>query len=1183
MAGPEINLPSLVTRLNIDMSGLAGSQADATREGSAIGERLGDAMRRRLQVAADSLPPIRVDADTSEADRDLADLRTRMAALADRRIGVDVSIEQATREIEELQTHLGRLAVTHPDVEVTADIADALSALAQVTEAARVVDSLDPTVEVHVDEDRSAERAGRDFDRLTAAAAGAVRSLGSIVGTAGVASAAIGAIVPVIAGLVAMLAGIAPAAGIAATALLSVASAQGAFKLGTSGIGDAIKAAWAPAAAGAGAAAAGAGQAAAAQRALKQATEAAAEANQRAGRQIEDAQRAVGDATKASADAQVQAARQVASAERSLADAQRAALTAQQAVTDARRQAAQDLEDLNTRLTDGALDQRANTLRVQEAKLALDKALSDPTASELQRQQAQLTYDQALQRLAEQGRAYQRLQEQAAAATAAGVEGSARVATAQAKVADTARTVQDREQALTDARISAQDRIAQADRDLSDRRRALADAEVEQARTAARGLEQIAAAQEALGQKAGAAAGGVDKLAEAMAKLSPSARSFVEALIGLKPALDSLRLDVQETLFKGLAETVQRTAAAVLPTLHTALVASAGHLNTMAKGIASTATELAESGTLGRALASANVGLGNLTRLPSVMVQGLVQVAAAAGPAFERLTAAGGGALDRLSQKMKQAFESGAMTRAIDQAIELIGQLASVAVNIGKILGAVFNAANTSGGSFIQTLQKVTSQLAATFASPAVQAGLTALFSTMSLIATTAAPLLGDAIGIIAGVLAELGPPAQQLVRVLGDALRPTLAALGPVLVAGAQAVGSLVVAASPLLALVGQLASGLLPALVPWLQTAARLFEQAAPLVQTLANALLAGLSPILAALPGIAEPLLAALTTLTGALLPVLAQLISQLPLAELAESFAAIALALAPVLAQLAVLLADQLKILLPILTPIISAVGQLAQILAGVLASYIQNIVVPALNTISALLRGDFSGAWASAKELVRGFVTFTVDLFVQLPARLGELLVRLGSALWDGAGQAWGKFKEASIAKIRDDFLPWVANLRFEILDAVGDLGSLLKDAGRRVLTGFMDGIKSNLGPLTNLLGSITDMIPIKKGPPATDAVLLTPAGRSIMDGLLGGISSRIPSLQAQLQAITAQVAGAFAGESLALAGSPGALVGAYAGMGRPVQQQNTINLYGSSITAREISDELSWRAGMGAR
>ncbi|WP_369183332.1 hypothetical protein [Streptomyces sp. Y1] len=1162
MAGPQIDLPRLVTSLDIDLSGVAGAEAQATREGTAVGNRLGASMgesaRARLQQAFLAIPAIDLHADASDAQREVQELRARMVEIWERPVDVEVDTAAARAEIEEIHAAFRRLALDRPTIGFDLNTGRILTELESVAGAVRHIDDMRADIYVDVDAGRAVaeleavrevadhvgeseegpNRAGRSLERLTASAAGSVGPLGAVAGAGGRMATTLGGTIPVLAGVAAAMAAMAPAAALAATAMLSVGSAVGALKIGTRGIGEAVQAAWAPATGGAAAAAGAAQQAATAQRAVQDAMQQAADANQQAARRVEDAQRAVGDATKASADAQVQAARAVAAAERNLADAQKASLAAQQALSDARRGAEQDLEDLNNRLADSGLEQRANTMRLQEAQEALSKTLADPSATDRQKEAAQLAYDQAAQRLREQGIAQQRLKLQVEQANAAGVEGSQRVAAAQAKVADAQRTVGDRAQAVADAQVQGADRIAQADRELADRKRALADAQIEQAKTAEKGLRQIADAQEALAQKAGGAAGGVDKLAEAMAKLSPAARAFVEALIGLKPQLDGLKLDVQQSLFLGLGDSLRSTAEQVLPVLQDRLSVAASALNLMAKGAFEAAGTMARSGVLGQALDSATRGLYDMRELPATVVQGLVQIGAAAGPSFEKLSTAAGASLERLRQRMDASFASGGMQQAIEQAISLVGQMGHVLGNVGSIFGSVFGAAQANGAGFVAALDKISGAAATAFGSPEVQEGLRALMATMGQLATTVAPLLAQALQQLGPVIGFLAPGVQALIAALGPALSAVLTAAGPVLQAAAQALSSMAIAAAPLLTLLGQLVAAVLPSLTPLLDGANDIFQQLTPVIAVLAQVIGATLTPVLGVLPQLLDPFVLLITTLTATLLPILTQLIQQLPLPELAKAFVEIVVALAPLLTQLATLTVQLLNALMPILQPIISLIVRLASVFAGELAQAITSIVVPALRLITSLLHGDLHGAVEAGKQLLSGLASAVVKIFWDLPGQLGEAFERLAKSLLD---------------------------------------------VGKKIISSLVDGIKSSFNKVKDTLSGLTDLLPSWKGPAERDQQILTPAGRLIMDGLMAGIGARVPALRDQLQGITAQIAGSLTGDSLALAGSPGALTGAYAGGARPVLQQNTINMYGSQATGQELSRELSWQAGLGVR
>ncbi|MFI6443830.1 hypothetical protein [Kitasatospora sp. NPDC050543] len=931
---------------------------------------------------------------------------------------------------------------------------------------------------------------GRRFGNALSSIGDAAGPIGAVVGRLSLVAGAVGSAIPVVAGLSATLAGIAPAAGIAATGLLAVASAGAAIKIGTGGIGGAIKAAFAGAPAAAGGASGAMNQVASAQRAVRDAIENAAYAN-------------------------AQAVQHVADAERNLTDAQKAALSAQNALTDARQQAAMDLEDLNNRLTDSTLGQRSAVLRAQTAQEDLHKVMADPAATEKQKAEAQLAYDEAVQHLKEQGTQVKRLQQQVTEANAAGVEGSQKV-------------------------IDAQDRVAMAQRTVGDQTRAVQDAQTQQARTAAQGAEQVARAMEALHQGgAGAAGGGVDPLAAALAKLTPNARAFVEEIIRLKPAFADLKFDVQQALFAGLDATLRTTAAATLPVLHTALVASATHLNAMAKGVGATATSLSESGVLGQALASANAGLGSMAGLPATIVQGLVQVGAAAGPSFERLAAAGGGALARLSDHMATALASGGMQHAIEQAVTLLGQLGTVVGNVGSIIGAVFQAANTNGGSFVQTLVTVTGAMAAAFASPAVQAGLGALFQTVGLLAKTAAPLLGQALQALGPVIVALAPGVQALITALGPALSVIISALGPVMESLARAVSAVAVAFAPVLTLIGTLIGALLPVLTPLFDGVAQVATQLAPVIQALAVAIGGALTPVFAALPEIITPLVAIFTTMTGALLPILTQLIVALSpsIAQIADAFGQVMVALAPLLMQFAVLLGEYLRVMLPLLTPIISAVGKLASIFADNFAQALTDVVVPALRMVSQLLSGDLSGAAESAKEVFRGLKEMAVREFVQMPV---------------------------------------------QIMNVLNELADDLFRAGWRIIGGLIDGIRSRAGgvkdAVENVLSAARNLLPFspaREGPFSGSGWSLY-SGQSISHALAEGILSG----QGRVRSATTSLMGAahgginspFGSPQLAMAGSGGGPGGGGFG-GVHIE-----SYYAGTQSIGEISEDMFWKS-----
>lgn len=627
---------------------------------------------------------------------------------------------------------------------------------------------------------------------------------------------------------------------------------------------------------------------------------------------------------------------------------------------------------------------------------------------------------------------------------------------------------------------------------------------------------------------------------EALKELSPSARAFAKEVKKLSPQFKKLQQDVQERMFKGFDKVLKDMGKSTLPVLRKSLLSSADALNKMGKGVGQAAIGLSKDGTLGTALKGATDGLHNLSRMPGQLVTGLGQVAAAAAPAFSRLTKAAGKAFDRFSEQFTRAFESGRLEAAIEQAIDLIAQLGRIAGNVFKIVGSVFGAAQVSGGGFLGVLEEITKSLAKTFASPEVQAGLKSLFETMSTLAKVAAPLLSKAIVIIAGVFEQLAEPAQELIKVLGDGLGKILDALGPVLIEAAKAAGELVKAFLPFIDLATDLIAELLPSLTPLFRDLGKVFQEAAPFMAQLAENIGNQLKPVLEALPGILEELLPPFVQLAKDVLPQLTDILVGLApeLLRCSEALAQLLLDLAPLIAKFLELAAVILSHILPAVGPIIiGAIRLLADVLSAV-AAIVNRYIVPAVKGFAALMRGDFSTAIAHARTIISNFkedAQKTIQTMVGTIGRaLGGLARLMGAKAFEGATnflKGIGKMAMNSLAK--------AAALPGQIRRAMGSLNGLLFSAGADIIRGLINGIRSQVSALSGMLGGITGMIPDWKGPEEVDKKLLIPAGQSLMGGLMGGIASQIPALRTQLGDIT----GGIPSMAMSGAGAGGAGVG----------------------------------------
>ncbi|SDM46241.1 Phage-related protein [Streptomyces sp. cf386] len=529
-----------------------------------------------------------------------------------------------------------------------------------------------------------------------------------------------------------------------------------------------------------------------------------------------------------------------------------------------------------------------------------------------------------------------------------------------------------------------------------------------------------------------------EEFEEALKKLSPNARAFVLELKGMSEEFDALKKNVQDRLFERLDEVLRGMAEYTLPVLHNGLSNAAGAVNLMARNVGNAAIGLSKSGTLGQAISSANIGLFNLSRIPGQLTVALAQVAAAAGPSFERLTKAAGNAFDKISERISDAFESGRMEQAIEDAIDLIRELVDVGRNVGRILGSVFEAAQTSGGGLIGTLKEVTGALADAFESPEVQAGLRSLFETMGLLAETAAPLLGQAIKMLAPILEELGPPVQELIKALGDALGPILDELGPVLVELAGAFGELILAALPLLSLAGELIAELLPSLIPLIRIVSDIIEELAPVIAMAAEGLELLLLPIL---EDMAE-------FLDDVVVPAV-------------KGFLAIMQGDFTTAAEIG------RDVINGMIDSQVHAFGTLPDRVRPWLDDFITGTTDAGRNAASGLLRG------------VRGMLNELTEQMGKVPGIARSQLSGIGSTLYNAGADLIRGF----INGIRD----MIGGVRSTLSDLTSNLTSwkgpedvdkrILRPAGRLVLGGFIDGIDDLTPALRSQLQGLTSDLP----------------------------------------------------------------------------------------------------------
>ncbi|MFG2473546.1 hypothetical protein [Streptomyces fagopyri] len=1061
-----------------------------------ISEAAERTVRTKLdRLTADRVVQIRANVDTRVGANEIANLTRRRTVT----IGTDVNTRVAADDLANL--------TRRRTVQITAN-ADTAAAAARLALLSR-----DRHVNIRADVDRGA--ASRISSMFSGALSGVWSLLkGSVTNLVAVSLEAL----PALASLGASVAAMAPAAAIAVPAVLSLGAAFAAIKIGTSGVGDALKAAFAPAASSANSAASATHRVEDAQRSLAKAQQGvkdaevrAAEARVQAARQIEDAQRSLKSTVQDVADANRRAAQQVASAERDLTDAQRDAKQAQLDLTAARKQAAQELQDLNDRLADAQLDQRQKVLDLQDAEqeLAAVKA-KGAAASKEEVDKAQLQYDRAVQGLSEQQTETARLQQQADDANKAGVEGSKTVADAKKSVSDATTDVSDKTRALKDAEtdqaratVDGLQKVAAAERAVADAREGARKAAVDGARQIADANASVADAARNLtdAQTAGAAA--VSKTADALAKLAPNARSFVAAVVAQAGAWRALKLDVQNTLFAGLGQKFTTMSGSILPSLKTGLTGTAGVLNTMAKGAFDAVTNLGKAGTLRQMFAGLNAGLKPLSKIPGQFITGLAQISVAASPAFKRLTTAAGGAADGIAKKLSDAFKSGRLEGAINGAVEIAKQFGHLIGDIFGTLGNVMKAAGAAGGDALGALGSVFKELRRITALPEVQKALTSIFKALADVGKLLAGALGSAIQAVLPLLAQLAPFVSALAKQLGPVVGQLLGTLG-------KALGPIMNALMPILGDVGKLLIDLVKAVMPLLKPIGELLGEVIKAVGPFLKLFGDNLTTIVGGLVKYLVPVIKGLIPAVGQFGEMFAQM---------APMFAQLWPALMPLIPPLAKLTVSLLTLAMQVITPLMPLIVELAKIFTTVLVGAIR-FLVPVISGlidwitslsdyaakgVHAIVEG-FKWLWKTAKELFtagKNWVTSTWN------------------SLWNGARSKWDSFwsgLKSMLSGAWNTVKNGFSSVKTTVTNTWNSLWNGTRDKVTSIfstisskMTSFKNGVKSTFTTLRDNLGSIWDGIKSKLAAPVKWVIshVYNEGIRKMWNSIAGKISSKI--------------------------------------------------------------------------
>jgi hypothetical protein len=193
---------------------------------------------------------------------------------------------------------------------------------------------------------------------------------------------------------------------------------------------------------------------------------------------------------------------------------------------------------------------------------------------------------------------------------------------------------------------------------------------------------------------------------QAIGNLSPTAQDFVRSASGMSGVFSQMRLPVQQALFAGLGNELQKMSSSAIPAMTAGLTGMANIMNTAFKSVTSTLTQLGDSGVLGAMFGGLQTAFKPLGEIPGQLVNMLSKVSVAASPLLTRITQSIGGAMTSLSDRVDRAFADGRLQAGIDRAGESIKRFFNNFKSNDAVQGFMDNM-KTMGPQVADSLQKI--------------------------------------------------------------------------------------------------------------------------------------------------------------------------------------------------------------------------------------------------------------------------------------------------------------------------------------------------------------------------------------------------------------------------------------------------------------------------------------------
>lgn len=644
-----------------------------------------------------------------------------------------------------------------------------------------------------------------------------------------------------------------------------------------------------------------------------------------------------------------------------------------------------------------------------------------------------------------------------------------------------------------------------------------------------------------LGLVAPAALAGIGVSAAALAWSLKDAKDYIGDVIDQYNILKAL---TSEGFWSTAEAGVRAFSNAVMPLAQEHMPRLAAELGKIPGAVAAAFATPEGQNSLARFFENTRTALANMVDGFTALSSALLRLVDAGSAYLPRLGAAFTAQMEQFDAWTARITSDGSFEQWVENGITALKGLWAVLGQTIGIFGALSTAARSAGGASLNDLAAGLERVNTALRGPAWQGALTTVFEGAHDAMGNLGPAvqaLGDAFINLAPTLSRIMDLATQIATVaivgIAEALQDPVftSGLGSMLegaLAGMQAFAPAFTEIAKHMGSILELAGVMAEAFGPLLAEALIAF---APVIPEITDA-------IAALVPVLTEGLLAAvqfLAPLIVAVVTAISDWVQANP--ELAAALLATIVALGLLISAVVSIISFVAPIIGAIAT-IVGAVGMVgaAALLAAVGWALAIGLIIGALvGLVVAVIAywDEIVAWWNSGLEQMgidtergwQGVLDWWNEGMGSMQQQAKDGLAAIGrwwSESWDTMGQklseAWESFTTSTAEGIAN-VVTFFVELPGRILEALGDLGGLLMEAGASIMGGFLNGLKSKWGEVKDFVGGIASWIADNKGPLSYDRTLLVPAGLAIMGGFNKALQKGMEAVKATVRSVAPMI------------------------------------------------------------